>query len=106
MKRISRNDPCPCGSGRKYKHCCMKSDRSDDLVTVRGLDDETVKEIEQIFSGRGEELTDVVIGELVARGWPKDDLLYAQSQGYKYNRERDSLVGPVEVEGNVPGFNV
>jgi hypothetical protein len=21
-KRISRNAPCPCGSGRKYKHCC------------------------------------------------------------------------------------
>jgi len=20
-----RNDPCPCGSGRKYKHCCGKS---------------------------------------------------------------------------------
>ena len=20
---IGRNDPCPCGSGRKYKHCCM-----------------------------------------------------------------------------------
>ena len=19
----SRNDPCPCGSGKKYKHCCM-----------------------------------------------------------------------------------
>ena len=19
--RIGRNDPCPCGSGRKYKHC-------------------------------------------------------------------------------------
>lgn len=19
-----RNDPCPCGSGRKYKHCCMR----------------------------------------------------------------------------------
>ena len=18
-----RNDPCPCGSGRKYKHCCL-----------------------------------------------------------------------------------
>lgn len=18
-----RNDPCPCGSGKKYKHCCM-----------------------------------------------------------------------------------
>ena len=24
-KRIPRNDPCPCGSGKKYKHCCGKS---------------------------------------------------------------------------------
>lgn len=21
--KISRNDPCPCGSGKKYKHCCL-----------------------------------------------------------------------------------
>ncbi len=21
-KRLSRNAPCPCGSGQKYKHCC------------------------------------------------------------------------------------
>lgn len=21
-KKIGRNDPCPCGSGRKYKNCC------------------------------------------------------------------------------------
>lgn len=20
--KIGRNDSCPCGSGRKYKHCC------------------------------------------------------------------------------------
>jgi len=23
-KKIGRNDPCPCGSGKKYKHCCGK----------------------------------------------------------------------------------
>ena len=23
-KKVSRNDPCPCGSGKKYKHCCGK----------------------------------------------------------------------------------
>ena len=23
--KIGRNDPCPCGSGRKYKHCCIPS---------------------------------------------------------------------------------
>jgi len=22
--KIGRNDPCPCGSGKKYKHCCGK----------------------------------------------------------------------------------
>jgi len=21
---VKRNEPCPCGSGKKYKHCCMK----------------------------------------------------------------------------------
>lgn len=27
-KKIGRNDPCPCGSGKKYKHCCMKKDHA------------------------------------------------------------------------------
>ena len=22
-KKIGRNDPCPCGSGKKYKQCCL-----------------------------------------------------------------------------------
>ena len=21
-KKVGRNEPCPCGSGKKYKHCC------------------------------------------------------------------------------------
>ena len=24
-KKVSRNDPCPCGSEKKYKQCCGKS---------------------------------------------------------------------------------
>ena len=24
--KVGRNDPCPCGSGKKYKNCCMKKD--------------------------------------------------------------------------------
>lgn len=27
--KVGRNDPCPCGSGKKYKQCCLrKGDRS------------------------------------------------------------------------------
>ena len=25
IKKIGRNDPCPCGSGKKYKKCCGKN---------------------------------------------------------------------------------
>jgi preprotein translocase subunit SecA len=25
-QKVGRNDPCPCGSGKKYKHCCMKKE--------------------------------------------------------------------------------
>lgn len=25
-KKIGRNDPCPCGSGKKYKQCCGKDE--------------------------------------------------------------------------------
>ncbi len=24
-EKIGRNDPCPCGSGKKYKHCCGRA---------------------------------------------------------------------------------
>jgi len=23
--QVGRNDPCPCGSGKKYKQCCGKN---------------------------------------------------------------------------------
>ncbi|MBE6764485.1 MAG: preprotein translocase subunit SecA [Ruminococcaceae bacterium] len=28
VKKIGRNAPCPCGSGKKYKHCCGKNANS------------------------------------------------------------------------------
>lgn len=26
MKKVGRNDPCPCGSGKKYKYCCGRDE--------------------------------------------------------------------------------
>jgi hypothetical protein len=25
LRKIGRNDPCPCGSGKKFKKCCLTS---------------------------------------------------------------------------------
>jgi len=27
--RPGRNDPCHCGSGKKYKHCCLQKDEAE-----------------------------------------------------------------------------
>ena len=29
MPKIGRNERCPCGSGRKYKKCCLWKDSAD-----------------------------------------------------------------------------
>ena len=28
-QKVGRNDPCPCGSGKKYKNCCMLKDQGN-----------------------------------------------------------------------------
>lgn len=30
--KIGRNDPCPCGSGKKYKFCCMNKPKEETLL--------------------------------------------------------------------------
>ncbi len=38
MMKPGRNDPCPCGSGKKYKQCCLKTEQAqpeDDFLWRR-----------------------------------------------------------------------
>ncbi len=35
ITKVGRNDPCPCGSGKKYKKCCMKKDNVVQLQEVK-----------------------------------------------------------------------
>ncbi len=30
-KKVGPNDPCPCGSGKKYKKCCMQKDKAQSM---------------------------------------------------------------------------
>ncbi len=46
MANIKRNDPCPCGSGKKYKNCCFQKDfikvKSEKIAARLTLDDGSV----------------------------------------------------------------
>ena len=35
MAKIGRNDPCPCGSGQKYKRCCLPRDEAAAAARAR-----------------------------------------------------------------------
>lgn len=48
MKNISRNDPCPCGSGKKYKKCHLKEDRANQQSGKRKRSGIIMKTQEQI----------------------------------------------------------
>ncbi|MCA9563467.1 MAG: SEC-C domain-containing protein [Myxococcales bacterium] len=39
---VGRNDPCPCGSGKKYKRCCFKTDQTDQRASSEKRDVATV----------------------------------------------------------------
>ncbi|HEX5845101.1 MAG TPA: SEC-C metal-binding domain-containing protein [Rhodoplanes sp.] len=34
MAKPGRNDPCPCGSGNKYKKCCLAKDEAASLAQL------------------------------------------------------------------------
>jgi hypothetical protein len=41
VARVGRNEPCPCGSGKKHKHCCIEKDqeRLHHSTSIAGLTD-------------------------------------------------------------------
>lgn len=53
--KIGRNDPCPCGSGKKYKHCCLNKlylneyDQIRNVVHQSGYNDEIAETLCQLL---------------------------------------------------------
>ena len=38
LNRVGRNDPCPCGSGQKFKKCCLaKESKPQQAINQRGM---------------------------------------------------------------------
>lgn len=37
-KKVGRNDPCSCGSGKKYKNCCLlKENRKSSPLKIKAV---------------------------------------------------------------------
>lgn len=56
MAKVGRNDPCPCGSGLKYKKCCLPR---EEKATVKAEDpgrktfvDREISRLQELAAGR------------------------------------------------------
>lgn len=47
--KIGRNEPCPCGSGKKYKKCCLNKDKAPENLLWRRLGDTYEKLQDQLL---------------------------------------------------------
>lgn len=58
-KQVGRNEPCPCGSGKKYKHCHMRSDREEaqqaEIEAAKRAEEERLAQIRERAQARQEE---------------------------------------------------
>ena len=55
MPKVGRNDPCPCGSGKKAKRCCIERIGTERLVDVlRGSRDQMAAKNERLKAERDE----------------------------------------------------
>ena len=69
MTKTSRNEPCPCGSGKKYKNCC--SDKEPEKTPKR-LDEKGMHYLRQVMEKQYLKMENAEISraqDLVYDGW-------------------------------------
>ena len=61
MKKTGRNDPCPCGSGKKFKHCHLGKEEELTFEGVGEFSSEMsakITSLPNVWYGRSQEMTD------------------------------------------------
>jgi len=79
-----RNDPCPCGSGRKYKQCCLKVQDGDDAARLK------IRRAE----GR---IVDLMVSYLLEQ-WGKDFFHEAWEEFFLWEDVPEDITGTQEFE--------
>lgn len=94
MAKIGRNDPCPCGSGHKYKRCCLPRDEAAAAAAraaAPALARETAAPVEWVSDDDGlDEASNIVI-DLIDAGRLDDAERAAQDLLERYPEVHDGL---------------
>jgi len=97
MSATGRNDPCPCGSGRKFKHCCLRAIDAEDAARVRLRTAEGVL-VPALFAYAADEFGD----EFFDEAWEEFFLGSAVPENIDSSREFGTTFDPFFVFSFVP----
>ena len=87
-ENTGRNEPCPCGSGKKYKHCCLEkheavrrtqiSNETQNVRENRKEQDKLIKGIEKAFGmlGSGQYTEAIRFASKLLNQYPNEDRLH------------------------------
>lgn len=103
MKKLSRNDLCWCGSGKKYKNCHLKQDEKLIAMEDEGLiipPREIIKTVEQIEgirkSGEVTKLVLDMVGERIGEGVTTDEI---NTWVHEYTLKLGAIPAPLNYMG-------
>ena len=103
MKKIGRNDPCWCGSGKKYKQCHMAFDEKKKLFKLRGEEVPTrdmIKNEAEIAAIReSAKINTAVLDEVASKihaGMSTQDI---DDIVYRFTKAQGAIPAPLNYEG-------
>jgi len=88
LEKVGRNDPCPCGSGKKYKRCCLRKHEEarmtigeEEIAARRAKEKEQkrlIKSIEEAFGllAKQQYGEAIRVSSKLLRDYPNEDRLY------------------------------
>jgi len=104
-KKVGRNEPCPCGSGKKYKHCCLTRHQTAAPVKQKTADtgdeanaaeqEQLIRQIEETFSLIGSERCAEAINRAsrLIETYPNEDRLHdILATGHMYLNAFDAAI--------------
>ncbi|MFH1491332.1 MAG: SEC-C metal-binding domain-containing protein [Pseudomonadota bacterium] len=102
MKKIGINDPCPCGSGKKHKHCCLgKTDQQGEKIPIQQVIEEIMEKVNNREFESPEEANEFVSRFMKRKQTvPQIDFL-----GLSSEQVHRMLYDPLETLGDMVRFN-
>ncbi len=97
MGSAGRNDPCPCGSGRKFKHCCLRVLDTENAARTRLRSAEGVL-VPALFAYAADEFGD----EFLAEAWEEFFCWESVPDDVEESREFGTTFDPFFVFSFIP----